>query len=249
MRYLRVLLLVVASAAAATLAAAPAAFAQTRATVTGELDPVRSAPGDPLDVTLRFTLDPIGGAEAATVSGVILRLPRGGRINAALFPVCSAETINAALTFRVCPRGSRIGGGTVTVDVSATGVYNVPATVTLFNGSRSGGTVTMHIRALRPVDINQAIEARIVRTRGRYGYEVHADLPENLQEIYPGWFQQTRRFTATLGATRRVRGRTRGYLEATRCPRSGAEPVAGEFIFRDGSTATAENTIRCRPER
>lgn len=247
MRYMRVLTLAAASAAAgATLAAVPAALAETRATVTGELDPVRSRPGAPLAVTLRFTLDPIDGAEAATVSRVIFRLPRGGRINAALFPVCTAETINLALTFRKCPRGSRIGSGTVIADVSATDVYNVPATVTFFNGSRSGGRVTMHIRALRPVDINQAIEARIVRTGGRYGYEVHAALPESLQEIYPGWFQQTRRFSSTLGATRRVGGRTRGYIEATRCPRGGTEPIAGEFIFRDGTTTTAENTISCQ---
>lgn len=238
--------MVVASAVGAALVAAPA-NAETSATMTGEVSPAGSAPGTPVDVTMRFALDPIGGAEAATLSRVIFRLPRGGRINAALFPVCTAATINAAKSFRACPRGSRIGSGRVIADVSATDVYNVPATATFFNGSRLGRTVTMHIRALRPVDISRAIEARIERTAGRFGYAVHADLPEDLQEISPGWFQQTRRFASTLGATRRVGGRVRGYIESTRCPHGGSEPAAGEFTFRDGSTARAETTISCRP--
>ena len=245
MRYVAVLPRVVASAVGVALVAAPAASAETSATITGSVSPAVSPPGSPIDVTMRFTLDPVGGAEAATLSRVIFRLPRSGRLNAAFFPVCTANAINAGKSVRVCPRGSRVGSGTVIADVSAADVYKVPATTTFFNGSRSGRTLTMHVRALRPVDINEAIEARVGRTGGRYGYEVHAELPESLQEIYPGWFQQTRRFAARLGATRRAGGRTRGFVEATRCSGGGMEPIAGEFTFRDGSIATAENTIRC----
>ena len=123
---------------------------------------------------------------------------------------------------------------------------NVPGTVTLFNGP-GGRSITVHIHLTNPALISIAFDAPLRRTRGKYGYVLTANVPEGLQTlIAPDSYGALRRFTTTVGITRKVRGRTRGYIEAKRCPRSGRVPVAGAFFFNeDRATTSATGTIRC----
>lgn len=236
----------IATAAAALALAAPTAAATT-SSISGTVVPDHARPGTPLAVHLGFRLDPENGAEPATLSRLVLLLPHGARQNASLFPVCTAATINAAKSPHVCPRGSRIGAGTARADVTAVDMFGVPATVTFFNGSRSGERITLWVQVVRPARVSMAIDTTMVKTRGRYGFKVTSALPDSLQEIAPGWFQQMRSFESTLDARRTVGGRVRGYLEATRCPASGRAPIAGTFFFRDGSNSSTQSWVTCRP--
>ncbi|MBB4662583.1 hypothetical protein [Conexibacter arvalis] len=239
--------LAAAALAAALLAAAPAAQAQNRTSLRGAINPNKGKIGTPMDLKIAFTIDPPAGTVPGTLSELTLQFPPNAKVNANLFPVCSAATINAAKSFRNCPKGSQIGGGRGHADVTAVPVYNADFDVTLFNGSRSGKKITVHVYAIRPVPIYEAFEATLTRTRGRYGYRFVAKLPYSLQEISPGWFAQVRDFNSTIRARRKIRGKTRGFIESsTLCPRSLSVPLAGSFKFLDGTSSSSQTTIRCR---
>jgi len=238
--------LAAAGVTALLLATAPAAMATT-SSISGSIKPNHGKPGTPIALKVGFTLDPAEGAVPDTLSKVVVNLPPNGVQNAKFFPICTAAQINAAKSFKRCPKGSQVGRGSLRADVTAVPVYNVPGRVTFFNGSKNGKKLTIHIRATNPVDINQAFEASIVRTRGRYGYRLTANIPESLQEIYPSWFAQVRRFESTFDAKRKVKGKMRGYIEAKKCPKSRRVPVAGTFGFRAGGSSSAQSWISCRP--
>lgn len=239
--------LATAAATALLLAAVPTAATAASSTITGSVVPNKAKVGTPLKLTVRFTTEGDAGPESSTLRKVVVKLPPNATQNARFFPTCNANTINAALSFRKCPAKSLIGRGKLKADVPNADTYNVPGDVTFFNGSRDGKRVTIHIRAIRPVDINLAFDASLVKTRGRYGYTLTANIPEALQEIYPTWYPQVRTFSSTFNQTIKVRGKTRGYIEAKRCPKSGRVPVAGAFDFRQGTSTSSEGWITCKP--
>jgi hypothetical protein len=241
--------LAAAAAAAALLAAAtPAAQATSRMTMSSSINPNKGPIGSPINLSIGFTIDPAeAGATPDTISRVTLLLPPNARPNGRLFPACSAQQINAAKSFARCPKGSKIGTGRGFADVTAVPVEHVPYTLTFFNGSRAGNKITVHARALRPVDINLAFDATITRIGGRYGYRVQFNLPDGLKEIYPGWFAQVRTMQTKITGSYKVRGRTIPYIQSTTlCPKSLSVPAAATFDFLDGSKTDTTSRIACR---
>lgn len=236
----------VAAAAALLLATAPSALAAT-STIFGSISPNKGPIGSPFTLKLGFTITPSTEGEQPTLNRVTLNFPALARPNGGIFPVCTERAIDAKRgRFTDCPAGSRIGSGRVLADVPNVPVFNVPATLTIFNGGAN--KVTIHVYATNPVLISEAITGNITRSGGRY--KVDFVLPENLQEINDGWFAVEKRITSTIGATRMIRGRRRGYLESTTlCPRALRVPIAGTFAFRPGTApgpTSAEGTIACR---
>jgi hypothetical protein len=231
-----------AAAALLLLAAAPQALAAS-GSLSGSISPNKGPVGTPLRLTTGFTLDPDPGKEAGTLTQVELFFPPNARTNGARFPSCSPETINARRSFSGCPKGSKIGGGSFRADVPAADQFDVPGVITLFNGA-GGKTITVHILSQNPVDIYEAFSARLVRTKGRFGYHFIAPIPPSLQEINDGWFAEVRRLTATIGATWR---KTPYIQTTTTCPKSLSVPVAGTMTFlRDNDPLQLSSTIACR---
>jgi hypothetical protein len=234
-----------AAAAALLIVAAPAA-AQT-SSIGGKISPDRGRPGTPIRLTLDFGLDPAPGQPPGTLNRAVLQFPPNATVNGKLFPSCSADTINRARGFSKCPKGSQIGRGSLRGDVFNLDLTNVPGRVTLFNGP-NGKSITVHIYLTNPALIKVAFDAPLVKTSGRYGYKLSAPVPHELQTlIEPDSFAGLRRFTSTVGVTKTIRGRKRGFIEAKRCPRSGRVPIAGEFWFNEGTTTSTTGEIRCRP--
>lgn len=244
----RVLAMAATTAAAALLAVAPGAQAASRMTMTSSIKPNRGPIGSPINLKVGFTIDPATeGGPLDTIRRVVVLFPPNARHNAKFFPACTAAQINAALSTRACPRGSLIGRGSGRADVTEADVFNVPYTITFFNGSRSGNRITVHVYAERPVVINLAFEASLVKTSGRYGYRLTFDLPYALQEIYPSWFAQVRTLGTEIRAFTKVRGRRIPFIESTTlCPRSNFVPVASTYTFLDGSSTDVEARIACR---
>lgn len=238
--------LAAAAAAAALLAIAPAAQADNAMTMRSSIRPNQGPIGSPINLKIGFTIDPPAGQDPGTISRVTVLFPPNAKPNGALFPACSATQINAVKSFAKCPAGSKIGTGSGRADVTAVPVYNVPYTLTFFNGSRSGKIITVHARADRPVRINLAFDATIVK-QGNKGYKVSFNLPDGLKEIYPTWFAQVRTMTTDIGITRTIRGRKRGYIESTTlCPRSLFVPISSTFDFIDGSSTNTSARVACR---
>lgn len=229
----------VVAAATALLAGAPGASA-TRVTVDAKAMPQNAPLGTPLTLVVNASLSPDLPGQSMTLTAADVRFPDHVTINRRLFPVCRAATINAARgSFTNCPAGSRIGGGSFRADVPATDVFNVPGRITIFNGG--DGVVTAHVYATRPVLVSEAFECRLVRTRGRFGYRLSIELPNRLQEISEGWFVEVRKLTFTVGAKTKVRGRTRGLIEAKRWDDN--MPFAATFNFLRESAPVTVNGL------
>jgi len=241
-------LLAAAAAAATLLAAAPAAHAVTRMTMKSSIKPNKGPIGSPINLKIGFTLDPADpNVDPDTITRVVVLFPPNARPNGKLFPACSAAQINLAKSFRRCPKGSMIGKGGGFADVTAVPVRHVPYRLTFFNGSRNGKVITVHARATNPVDINLAFDAALVKTSGRYGYRLTFNLPDALQEIYPGWFAQVRTLNSTIRAFYKVKGRRIPYIQSTTlCPKSKFVPIASTYSFLDGSSTNVDARIACR---
>jgi hypothetical protein len=239
------------AALAATLlvAAAPTAGAAVPARLGVSITPKRVGRprnGVGTSVKLRNTITFNHPADSSIrLQRVTLLLPSGvGKPNGNLFPSCKASALNRARgRLSVCPRGSKIGSGIArgtAVDIGVTS----SGRMTFFNGPR-GKSLTLNVSIINPALVNATFSAPIKKIRGRYGYRVTFRIPPQLQTILDGPIV-VRSIDATVGATRVVRGVRRGYIEATKCPRSRRAPARGQFAFDDGSTTTADTSITCR---
>ena len=244
---------IVAAALAATLvvaAAAPTAGAEVGADLEFRVSPnrIQNPPangfGTPINLTTNQTLTHPADSSLRLIRVVTL-LPGGVAVpNGKFFPSCSADALNRARgRLSVCPRGSLVGrgvaGGTaVDIGVSSTG------RLTFFNGP-GGRSLTLNVSIINPALINATFTAPIKKISGRYGYSVTFTIPAQLQTILDGPIV-VRKIDATIGATIMYRGRRRGYIEATRCPRSRRVPAEASWFFDDGSISRDTTEISCR---
>jgi hypothetical protein len=214
-------------------------------TLEGSISPKRvGTPNQPRPATLTVTTTgdtiPPGG-QPPTLTRAVILFPRGASANGRLFTSCQP----AALQQRGpggCPRSSRLGSGSAEGKV---GDLVVPAEVDVFNGPR-GRSVLFWIEATQPVSIRAAVVAPLRRLRGgRYGYRLTFPVPDNIQQPLPGLETGVTLFRVKVGATRMVRGRRRGYIETSACPRSGRAPLRGTFSYRAHADVTVDNTIAC----
>ncbi|MDO8187197.1 hypothetical protein Q5424_09455 [Conexibacter sp. JD483] len=237
--------LAVAAASTLLLATAPAAMA-TQSTIRGSISPNKGKPGTALALSVGFTIKRENN-ENNTLSKVVLSFPRNATVNGAKFPSCKPEQINATRSFSSCPKGSKIGSGSLRADVPAVPVSNVPGIVTLFNGP-GGKSITVNIVAHNPVEIFEAFKAPLKKVGGRYGYVLTAPIPTTLQEINDGWFAQVTSFQTKVKAT----WRNLPYIAAKKCPAGGRAPIAGAFTFSPGgeipasASTTATSFITCK---
>ena len=245
---------IAAAATAATLlvaAAAPSAGAATsvpsRLSIGVSPKKIRKARrgvGTPVKLRTKISFDHPADSRLQ-LQRVTILLPGGvGKPNGKLFPSCKASVLNRARgRLSACPKGSMVGRGVargtaVDIGVSSSG------RLTFFNGPR-GKSLTLNVSIINPAQINATFKAPIKKIRGRFGYRVTFKIPSQLQTILDGPIVVDG-IDATIGANRRVRGTTRGFIEALRCPRSKKAPGRGMFDFSDGSTSRANAILRCR---
>jgi hypothetical protein len=226
------------------LLAAPAA-AQTKVDLDGSLSPlIREVPKRPPSMTLRMEAHFSGDKPPSNLPPIldrsVIHFPYGSALNSRLFPSCAPAIIDRRGP-RACPRLSRIGAGRA-IGVGDDVVQRIR--VTLYNG-RGGRSVVFHLVGNNPLRINTAFNAPIVRLRGgRWNYRLTIPVPESLQ-VVAGVELALREFVSTVRATRRVRGRSRGYIEAWACPPGARVPLRGLFQFLDEAPVTVNSWIGC----
>lgn len=69
-------------------------------------------------------------------------------------------------------------------------------------------------------------------------------VPDNLQRV-AGVDLAVREFVSRVGATRRVRGRRRGYIEAYACPPGALVPIDGRFSFLTSADVHTRAYLSC----
>jgi hypothetical protein len=242
--HLRSALTSLALTALAVLALAATASGATEVSFDGHVTPViREVPKRPLPMRLRIVLRLSGDEQNGlppTLERSVVHFPYGSALNGRLFPSCDPNTINRRGP-RACPPGSSVGRG------HATGVgvdVRQRLAVELFNG-RGGRSVIFHLRGSNPLRVNTAFTAPLRRLRGgRWNFELTVDVPENLK-VVAGVELSLVEFVSTVHATRRVRGRRRGYIEAWSCPPGARVPLRGRFLFINDTSVLVNSWIRC----
>jgi hypothetical protein len=227
-----------ASRAASTVRPTPVAK------LTGRISPhaKRLSPGTPIRLALdtRFASDPRGGRFVLRRFDYLL--PRGIVVNGGRFPACRVGTLRRSHgRLRACPRGSRIGRGTVSGVVVELGVTS-RARVTLFNGP-GGRSITVNLSIKTPALLNNTVSASF-RARKRRARKLTLLTPPDLRMVLDSDIV-TSHVHLTIGATRIVHGAKRGYLEAGHCPSSGRAQIRGEFTFVGGAKSIAGAKVAC----
>lgn len=239
---------IAAAAAAASLiaaAAAPAASAPGLSTsIKASVSPNHASGRTPVTLSYKATINHPAGSRLQ-LQKVVVKLPGGsiGHVNGALFPSCSAATLNRAHgRLSACPKGSKIGSGIAigtAVDIGVTS----SGTLTLFNGPH-GKSIVFNVNITTPALINDSFDAPLKATHGKYGYTLTSVIPADLQTILDGPII-VQSISVKTGATRVIHGVKRGYIEASKCPKSHKAPVHSDFTFSGGVTSSADTNITC----
>ena len=192
-----------------------------------------------------FSTDP-PGAQPFTLQKATILFPDHAGTNGRLFPSCSARRIERFHgNIHRCPKGSKIGGGTVEAIAIQLGV-SATGHVTMFN-SRRGRAITFNVQTYLPAYINESFEAPLTQMHGRYGEKLTLSDPPELQQILDGVFVAVKDFDVTVTGTVRSHGVMYSYLRASRCPTTA---LRGVFDFVNGetgqtATATTDAKVRC----
>lgn len=224
-------------------------FPPTTASVSGTVAPATvGTPKNPKPVTLKFRtkLNSPAGTIPATVDTATVWFPHGAVANGAIFPSCNARKLELLKGERkgICDNGSLVG------HLETLGFYanlKEPIHADIYNANK-GKNVLFYFFGDNPVIIRQAVLAKLVKLpdTNLYGYKLSLKLPETLQDPVPGTWASFRDLRATTGATRKIKGKKRGFIEAFYCPLGGQVPVRIDYTFLDGQRATAKSFISCK---
>lgn len=200
------------------------------------------------------------GFQPDALNRVQIQFPPGAIANGRYFPTCSSAALNnPARGPSRCPKGSRVGTGTLKGSGGPPGAPRDPSlredlALQLFNGP-GGHSIELYLAGDAPLSIHKAIQSPLVRSGG--AYRLTFRVPPDLQKVLGisiAVLDLTTRVRATTPRRVKVAGRKRkvGFIETVGpCPRSGRLPVSGVFSFNTdfglpgGPTLTAKNTIAC----
>jgi hypothetical protein len=193
-------------------------------------------------LAVNLTFSGQNGTQAATLSKAVLRFTYGAHVNGNLFPSCSAEMIR---NHEACPKGSKIGSGTALGAVGdEPNATEEPITVTLYNGPK-GKSITFRIQGEKPAVIDVPFDAPLkTLSGGAYNYELTVAVPDILQRI-AGLPISLKYFNVKVGASRKVKGRNRGWIETLICPPKALVPLQGDFSFVEADPFHVDTYIHC----
>lgn len=215
-----------------TAATTPSAALPPEARLTVELDPEQVGTEDNPRATrigVDLQMEPASPDEAPPpVRAVELEIPPGVLFRPEELTACSAETLDADGPSG-CPKGSRIGSGTVG---ARAGTIEVEGRATAVYGGDD--RVLLWVAIANPVSVGAAISGRL-EAQSAGGYRMALEVPAELQEV-AGLPVALSRMRVSLGAG--------GALATTACP-DGGLPFAARLDLGD-ATSEAAATAVCR---
>jgi hypothetical protein len=224
-----------------------AAFAEGKTTVDidSHVTPVVRAftpKTTPSTLAVNLTFSGENGTAAATLTRVVLKFTYGAKVNGKLFPSCTAQKIR---NHEICPKGSIIGTGTGLGTVGEPpNATEEPIKITLYNGPK-GKSIVFRITGKAPVVIDVPFDADFkTLSGGNYNYQLTVNVPEILQNV-AGLPISLKTFNVKVGATRKVKGKRRGWIETLICPPLALVPIQGDFNFVDADPFHIDTYIHC----
>jgi hypothetical protein len=196
-------------------------------------------------LTLRTTINISDdtGVKPPALTNTTLRFPKGAVVNAKFFKTCSPVRLRQ-LGAKGCPAASKIGAGTARGDARPI-IPNVPAKITLFNGTRISGSPSIIVYAIPEISAPIVIQGALkYQPRGRYGYVLDLDVPPI--PTLPGQPNASVVFfdATTLDRTVRRGHRRIHYIEGPVLCRDTFFLLDGSFSYEGGITNTVFERFR-----
>ncbi len=160
-------------------------------------------------------------------------------------PRCDSAKLQSQSTEvaeRVC-RSAKIGSGHAIAYLKAGKVYEVPQTVTAFNGIPKGGkpTIILHTYGTTPLQVSLVLEGTVSNyAKEGYGPRLDLDVP-----LIAGGTGALKEFNVKIDKKWRFKGVKRSFISAT-CPNSKKLKSRGTFTYRDGESLTALSKQSCK---
>jgi len=232
--------LVMSATALGGSAVSPSGLVQTL-----EVEHTPSKPGARTDFLLTFTLSKAGGGRAAAMTKVDAHLLKRWGWSWAEFPKCDPVKLQAQGA-NGCPRGSKIGTGSIKVDATPVVASPVSGAVTAFNGRRVGGRRTFLIYTV------PEIGAPVLVT-GTETKKDFIEFPIPLVPTLPGQANAvvtsfTLRAGATIKKTKKVNGKKRKvtvayFYNPKSCGRGW--PWQFDFTYENGEKLEVRDEAAC----
>ncbi len=160
-------------------------------------------------------------------------------------PTCDSAKLQSQSTEvaeRVCG-SAKIGSGHAIAYLSAGKVYEVPQTVTAFNGIPKGGkpTIILHTYGTTPLQVSLVLEGTVSNyNKEGYGPRLDLDIP-----LIAGGTGALKEFNVKIDKKWRFKGEKRSFISG-KCPNSKKLKARGTFTFRDGEALTALSQQSCK---
>ncbi len=225
---------------------AQAAQTATSASMRPSLLPNRLGASTALTLAFRFSVGEEG--VPAPLSGMVVRLPAGLRINLRGVGTCTRSLLQHRGAAG-CPVGSLVGRGHASMSVHAGSLaVGEEATVTIFRGPNRGSRPTLEIFGQGETPLNQSsISTGVLEPNSApYGSKLTVSIPPIPTLVLEpnASFVSLSLTVGGVGRGPRAHAAAGAILVPRSCP-AGGFPFAASFTFADGSTASASTSVAC----
>lgn len=192
------------------------------------------------------TTDP-NGVPSPAIHAVI-DFDRNARLYTKGLPTCDPGKLQNQSTEsaeRAC-RSAKIGTGHALAYLKSGKVYEVPQTVTAFNGIPKGGkpTILLHTYGTTPLQVSLVLEGTVSNyAKEGYGPRLDLDIP-----LIAGGTGALKEFNVKIDKKWRFKGEKQSFITA-KCTGAKKLKARGTFSFRDGEALTAYSKQGCRQSK
>jgi hypothetical protein len=141
---------------------------------------------------------------------------------------------------------AKIGTGHALAYLKSGRVYEVPQTVTAFNGVPKGGkpTILLHTYGTTPLQVSLVLEGTVSNyNKEGYGPRLDLDIP-----LIAGGTGALKEFNVKIDKKWRYKGEQRTFISA-KCPNSKKLKSRGTFTYRDNEALTAVSKQSCKQSK
>jgi hypothetical protein len=244
-------------AAAVVAAPAMAQVPETTFDTTAKISPKKvgtkkNPKGVQLTGSMTFrTITP--GVEPPIITGGDVLIPKGGVWGGGKYPTCSGAKMRKAQGTDVCNPKSIVGAGS---GVAFADQVDAAPDVVFVNGGAN--TLWAFTTLYNPAIVQEPIQLKIKKQRGKWAYKASFRVPKVLQ-IIGGVPVTLRSFNYKIGGKFRLPGERKvtnasryapRLLATTSCPKSGKYPAqaTAHYLYNTGQQgqSTFKSTVRCR---
>lgn len=212
-----------------------------------KLSKTKFTPGS-LEVTTltTSTTDPSGVPSPAVHA--VIDFDRNARLYTKGLPTCDPALLQSQSTEvaeRVCGK-AKIGTGHAIAYLKAGKVYEVPQTVTAFNGVPKGGkpVVLLHTYGTTPLQVSLVLEGTVSNyNKEGYGPRLDLNIP-----LLAGGTGALKEFNVKIDKKWSFKGEKRSFISA-KCTGSKKLKTRGTFTYRDGEALTAYSKQSCKQSK